>query len=98
MTWNEANLEYYSQIVSKIGAFVYLFEMKKTTLLRTFGGNVRDARLKLGLTQEELGEKCGLDFRQIGFIERGEINPTLQTIHKIREGLGCSLGLLFKGL
>ena len=72
--------------------------MKKTTLLRTFGGNVREARVKLNLTQEELAEKCGLDFRQIGFIERGEINPTLQTIHRLCKGLGCSSNNLFRGL
>lgn len=61
--------------------------MKKDTLLKKFGINVRKARLKLGLTQEELAEKCELDFRQIGFIERGESNPTLLTIHKISKGL-----------
>jgi transcriptional regulator with XRE-family HTH domain len=72
--------------------------VKKVITLKTFGGNVRKARLKLGLSQEELGEKCELDFRQIGFIERGEVNPTLKTIHKIRIGLNCSLSSLFKGL
>jgi transcriptional regulator with XRE-family HTH domain len=69
-----------------------------TTILRTFGGNVRDARLKLDLTQEELAGRCGLDFRQIGFIERGEINPTLKTIHKICKGLACTSNHLFRGL
>ena len=69
--------------------------MKKQPLLKTFGGNVRNARLKLGLTQEELAEKCELDFRQIGFIERGEINPMLHTILKIRSGLGASYKQLF---
>lgn len=72
--------------------------VKKATLLRTFGGNVREARLKWDLTQEELAEKCGLDFRQIGFIERGEINPTLQTIHRLCKGLGCLPNQLFRGL
>ena len=72
--------------------------MKKQPLLKTFGGNVRNARLKLGLTQEELAEKCELDFRQIGFIERGEINPMLYTVLKIRAGLNCSYKQLFHGL
>lgn len=67
-------------------------------LLKIFGGNVLRARRKKGLTQEELAEKAGLDFRQVGFIERGEINPTLYTLQKIREGLDCPVSRLFRGL
>jgi len=72
--------------------------MRRDTLLKVFGGNVRHPRLKKGLTQEELAEKSVLDFRQIGFIERGEINPTLFTIQKIRKGLNYPVNHLFKGL
>jgi transcriptional regulator with XRE-family HTH domain len=72
--------------------------MKKDALLKKFGHNVRKARLKLGFTQEELAEKCGLDFRQIGFIERGESNPTLLTIHKISRGLNGKGQELFKDI
>jgi transcriptional regulator with XRE-family HTH domain len=72
--------------------------MKKDALLKKFGLNVRKARLKLGLTQEELAEKCGLDFRQIGFIERGESNPTLLTIHKISKGLNGKGQDLFRDI
>jgi len=79
-------------------AFAYLSAMKKDPLLKGYGSNVRKARLKLGLTQEGLAEKCGLDFRQIGFIERGELNPTLQTIRKISKGLNIPIHQLFRGL
>jgi transcriptional regulator with XRE-family HTH domain len=72
--------------------------MTRTKFLKTIGVNVRQGRAKLGLTQEELAEKSGLDFRQVGFIERGEINSTLKTLQKISKGLGCSPGLLFRGL
>jgi len=39
-----------------------------------------------------------LDFRQVGFIERGEINPKLDTIQKLREGLDFPDHHLFRGL
>ena len=70
--------------------------MKKEALSKTFGKNVRAARSKQGLTQEKLAEKCGLDFRQIGFIERGETNPTLQTIQKISKGLNQTVNQLLR--
>jgi transcriptional regulator with XRE-family HTH domain len=70
--------------------------MKKEKILKLFGGNVRRIRIKKGLTQEELAEKAGLDFRQIGFIERGEINPKLHTIQKLRKGLDYPDNHLFR--
>jgi transcriptional regulator with XRE-family HTH domain len=69
--------------------------MRRETILKNFGGNVRRARMKKGLTQEELAERAGLDFRQIGFIERGELNPKLRTILKIYKGLDCPVTRLF---
>jgi DNA-binding XRE family transcriptional regulator len=80
----------------EIMAIVYWSEMKRKALLKIFGKNVRDARRTQGLTQEELAEKCDLDFRQIGFIERGENNPTLLTIHKICNGLKSAVHHLFR--
>jgi transcriptional regulator with XRE-family HTH domain len=69
--------------------------MKKDTGLKNFGKNVREARHELGFTQEELAKTCGLDFRQIGFIERGDANPTFQTIQKICRRLNASPEKLF---
>jgi transcriptional regulator with XRE-family HTH domain len=70
--------------------------MRIEETLKKIGINVKSARLKMGLTQEELGEKCGLDSRHIGFIERGEINATVKTLFKIAQGLGCSVSSLFR--
>ena len=70
--------------------------MKFEEVLKRVGMNVKQARLKLGLTQEGLGEKCGLDSRHVGFVERGEINSTLKTIFKISKGLGCSVSALLR--
>lgn len=60
-----------------------------------FGKSVRQARLKAGLTQEDLADKSGLDRSYLGGVERGERNPTLTVIEKIAEGLGVSIAELF---
>ena len=72
--------------------------MKIEEALKKIGANVKRARLKMEWTQEALGEKCGLDSRHIGFIERGEINSTIKTICKISKGLGCSVQSLFRSI
>lgn len=54
-----------------------------------FGQVVRSRRVDLGLSQEELGARCGLDRTYISGIERGRRNPTIQTIWKIAQGLNA---------
>jgi transcriptional regulator with XRE-family HTH domain len=69
--------------------------MKIEETLKKIGLNIKKHRLKLGLTQEALGEKCGLDSRHIGFIERGQLNSTVKTLLKIAHGLGLPIKSLF---
>lgn len=61
----------------------------------TFGQAVRRTRIAIGLTQEVLASRSGIDRSYIGGVERGERNPTLSVIEKIAEGLGVSLAELF---
>lgn len=68
------------------------------TIVKKFGKRVRQLRLERGLTQEGLGDKCGLDLTYIGRIERGEQNSSLVVIASIAKGLGISVEELFKGL
>jgi transcriptional regulator with XRE-family HTH domain len=48
-------------------------------LLASFGGNLRAARLKLGLTQTELAEQAGLLQQYVSMVESGKQNVTLTT-------------------
>jgi transcriptional regulator with XRE-family HTH domain len=52
-------------------------------------------RKKLGISQEELADSCGLDRTYIGGVERGERNVSLLNIHKIALALRLSLSELF---
>ncbi len=57
---------------------------------KEFGIKVREARLKLGISQEELGFHAGLDRTYISGIERGTRNPTLEIILKLAKALKLS--------
>jgi transcriptional regulator with XRE-family HTH domain len=48
--------------------------------LNRFGARLRQLRLAQGLTQEALAAEAGLEFSQIGRIERGIINTSLSTV------------------
>lgn len=61
-----------------------------------FGKAVRKRRQKLGVSQEEFADLCGLDRTYIGGIERGERNVSLVNIERISKALGVSLSELFR--
>ena len=55
------------------------------------GRRIRRIRTELGLSQEELAFRCGMQASHIGFLERGQRNPTLDTLERIAAGLGISV-------
>lgn len=59
----------------------------KSNICIRFGNTVREERLKLGLSQEELAERAGVHRTYIGMIERAEKNITLENIEKIAKAL-----------
>lgn len=63
-----------------------------------FGKAVRARRHKLGVSQEEFADICGLDRTYIGGIERGERNVALVNIEKVARALRISLSELFRGV
>lgn len=52
--------------------------------------NVKEKRLRLGLSQEELADICGYHRTYIGSIERGERNITLSTLEAVAQALEVS--------
>lgn len=63
-----------------------------------FGTAIRNRRQRLGVSQEEFADICGLDRTYIGGIERGERNVALVNIEKIAKGLRISVSELFRGV
>lgn len=62
---------------------------------RLVGANVRRYRTELGLSQEEIGVRMGVDRAHVGLIERGEQNATLLTIWSLCEALDVRPQALF---
>ena len=58
------------------------------TLEEAFGKVLRDARLKAGLSQEELAHRANLHASAISFLERGLRKPTLYSVFAIAKVLG----------
>jgi transcriptional regulator with XRE-family HTH domain len=51
-------------------------------------GRVRAARLRLGLTQEQLAGRAGLDPRTLRNVETGRYRPSRRTAERLGEALG----------
>lgn len=59
-------------------------------ILANFAKNVRKRRHELELTQEELAEKVNFHVNYIGGIERGQRNPSLESIVLLARALKLS--------
>lgn len=65
-------------------------------LTTKLGKRIRNYRQKLGFSQEQLAERSHCHPTYIGQIERGEKNPTIESIEKITRSLGISLSQLLE--
>lgn len=64
-------------------------------IIRVFGTNVKNQRLKLGISQEALANKCGLHRTYISDIERFQRSISLENIQRIAEALDVEVYVLF---
>ena len=67
-----------------------------TEYQQVFGRRVRELRKERRLSQVELAAKVGIDRSYMGFLERGERNPSLEVIAKIAEALKVTPDELLK--
>ncbi|MDQ1437400.1 MAG: hypothetical protein QOK43_1029 [Acidimicrobiaceae bacterium] len=65
---------------------------------RELGDRVRVRRKALRLSQEQLGEACGLHRTYVGQVERGEVNVTVRNLLLLADGLGVDVAELVQGL
>lgn len=71
---------------------------RRSPLLSAFGSRIRQRRLRLGISQEELAERSGLHRTYVGSVERGERNVSLINATRIAKALGVDLGRLLSRL
>lgn len=70
-------------------------ENRYDAFLKTVGRNVRNIRVSKGLSMENLANEANMEFRQLGRIERGEINTTITSLYKLAEALKVSINDFF---
>lgn len=66
--------------------------------LKALGQRIRELRAKKGYSQESFADAIGLHRTAMGFLERGERNPTLKTLMTIANGLKISVAKLLEGI
>ncbi|AOG60040.1 XRE family transcriptional regulator [Spiroplasma helicoides] len=69
--------------------------MIKSDVISIFSQNMKELRVKKGLTQEELSFKAGLHRNYISDTERGRRNVSLKAVQKIASGLEVTIQELF---
>ena len=69
-----------------------------TEALHILGKQIKNQRENLGLTQEKLAEKCGLDRTYISLLERGKRNPSYTNLLKVAFGLEISISELTRDI
>ena len=62
------------------------------------GDIIRDARLRAGLSQTDLGERVGRDRTQIARWERHAVAPSLETLRELVQACGYDLSLRLEPL
>lgn len=74
---------------------LYVAYLRHEIFLKKFGQNLRQIRLKKGLSQDDISFSTSISTNQVGRIERGEINAGLSTIYEIATFLKVEVRDLF---
>lgn len=82
-------------MVKNARVYTTVINMKRDVLIK-FGNKVREQRLLLGLSQEELAGRAGVHRTYVGMIERAEKNITLTNVEKIAKALKLSINEITK--
>lgn len=68
--------------------------MSKSINYSEIGARIRRQRERIGLTQEQLGEACGLSCSFIGHIERGSRKLSVESLYKLASAIDTSVDYL----
>lgn len=72
-----------------------MINIKDEALISAFGKQVRSLRKQRKLSMEKLAELANIDYRQLSYVELGQVNTTISTINAIAKALDVSLKELF---
>lgn len=61
--------------------------------ITTLGKVIKERRLELGTTQQQIADLAGVSVNTLYQLERGQSNPTIEVLVKVVEVLGMELKL-----
>lgn len=100
--WNCTNLFCNNRHLSSVVGLGMIASIKKgrnivekNNVKKTFGTSVKELRKQQGISQEELAERAELHRTYVSDVERGERNPSLESITKLANALSVSVSALF---
>lgn len=70
--------------------------MEMKNRLKNIGISIKSERLRRGMSQEELAERCDISRNSVSLIETGKINPTIIRVIDIADALGVNIDSLVK--
>ena len=70
-------------------------ENRYDAFVKTVGSNVRAIRVSKGLSMEQVANEANIEYRQLGRIERGEVNTTITSLLKIADALKVGINDFF---
>jgi transcriptional regulator with XRE-family HTH domain len=62
------------------------------------GPNLREARERLGLTQEEVAHRSGVHATEVSRMEAGKRDPQISTLERLAKAVEVTPGQLLNGL
>jgi len=68
---------------------------KRSNISEKIGKRIAELRKEKGLTQEQLAVKINMDRTFVGYLEKGDRNPSVETANKIAGALGVKVKELF---
>jgi len=69
---------------------------KSSPIQKKLGEKIKEKRLEVGMTQEELADRTGLHRTYISGLESGTRNPALKNLNKLSKALKISIDSLMK--
>ncbi len=69
--------------------------MKKSNIHQKIAANIRKLRKQKQITQERLALEADLNRAYVGYIERGERKPSVETLEKLAKVLKVKIHELF---
>ena len=67
-------------------------------ILLALAKRIRSERERIGVSQEDFADDCGLQSTAIGLLERGKSIPRLDTSLLVSQGLGLTVSELLRGI